>query len=183
MPRSMIWEQNEGSELVVVLTMVQVEVATEVMDVIEVVADKQMHKARDEFTRGTCNAVRTHFTSQLNFLQPPYLTITLHKTSCCHHPVSHLPPHTLPSLLNFRSLHKSQSLSTNQFAAVTLQSLLKLSFCILCSSPIPALKTLLCKACIAIDVGLMWGNRGTGGDFPMFVYLILLFVNDLSINV
>ena len=49
----MIWEQNEGSELVVVLTiMVQVEVATEVMDVIEVVADKQMHKARDEFTRG-----------------------------------------------------------------------------------------------------------------------------------
>ena len=29
----MIWEQNEGSELVVVLTMVQVEVATEVMDV------------------------------------------------------------------------------------------------------------------------------------------------------
>ena len=93
------------------------------------------------------------------------------------------PPHTLPSLLNFRSLHNSQSLSTNQFAAFTLQSLLKLSFCILCCSPIPALKILLCKACIAIDVGLMWGNRGTGGDFPMFVYLILLFVNDLSINV
>ena len=52
----MIWEQNEGSELVVVLTiMVQVEVATEVMDVIEVVADKQMHKARDEFTRGVAD--------------------------------------------------------------------------------------------------------------------------------
>jgi hypothetical protein len=55
LPRSMIWEQNEGSELVVVLTMVQVEVATEVMDVIEVVADKQMHKARDEFTRGVAD--------------------------------------------------------------------------------------------------------------------------------
>ena len=39
----MIWEQNEGSELVVVLTMVQVEVAAEVMDVIEVVADTQVH--------------------------------------------------------------------------------------------------------------------------------------------
>ena len=51
----MIWEQNEGSELVVVLTMVQVEVATEVMDVIEVVADKQMHKAMDEFTRGVAD--------------------------------------------------------------------------------------------------------------------------------
>ena len=41
---------------------------------------------------------------------------------------------------------------------------------------------LLCKACIAIDVGIMWGNRGTGGDFPVYGYLILLFVNDLSIN-
>ena len=48
--------------------------------------------------------------------------------------------------------------------------------------PIPALKTLLCKACIAIDVGIMWGNRGTGGDFPVYDYLILLFVNDLSID-
>ena len=38
--------------MVVVLTMVQVEVAAEVMDVIEVVADKQMHKARDEYTMG-----------------------------------------------------------------------------------------------------------------------------------
>ena len=28
----------------------------------------------------------------------------------------------------------------------------------------------------------MWGNRGTGGDFPVYGYLILLFVNDLSIN-
>ena len=51
----MIWEQNEGSELVVVLTMVQVEVATEVMDVIEVVTDKQMHKVRDEFPRGVAD--------------------------------------------------------------------------------------------------------------------------------
>ena len=47
----MIWEQNEGSELVVVLTMVQVEVATEVMDVIEVVTDKQMHKVREAGSR------------------------------------------------------------------------------------------------------------------------------------
>ena len=43
MPRSMIWEQNEGSELVVVLTMVQVGVAAEVMDIIEVVADTKVH--------------------------------------------------------------------------------------------------------------------------------------------
>ena len=35
--------RHGGSELVVVLTMVQVEVAAEVMDVIEVVADTQVH--------------------------------------------------------------------------------------------------------------------------------------------
>ena len=61
-----------------------------------------------------CNAVRTHATSQLNFLQPPYLTITLHKTSCCHHPVSHLPPPHPPISAKFSqppqitiTLHKS----------------------------------------------------------------------------
>ena len=48
----MIWEQNEGSELVVVLTMVQVEVATEVMDVIEV--KKERVSEAKHFKKSLC---------------------------------------------------------------------------------------------------------------------------------
>ena len=42
---------------------------------------------------------------------------------------------------------------------------------------------LLCKACIASDVGARWENWGISGDFLKYDYLIPLNAYDLSINV
>ena len=47
----MVGEKSEGSELVDVLMIVQVEVVEELMDVIGVVADKQEHKVGDKVTK------------------------------------------------------------------------------------------------------------------------------------
>ena len=47
----MVSEKSEGSELVDVLMIVQVEVVEELMDVIGVVADKQEHKVGDKVTK------------------------------------------------------------------------------------------------------------------------------------
>ena len=117
-------------------------------------------------------------TSHLKFLQPPLLAITFHKSFCCHHPVSHLSlPHPPDKFLAASTTHNHfpQNICCNH-PALSVKTLFLLPLL----SPSPPL--LLCKACIAIDVGIMWGNRGTGGDFPVYDYLILLFVNDLSID-
>ena len=47
----MFGEQNEGSELVAELTMVHVKVVGEVTDVVEVVADKHVHKLMARISR------------------------------------------------------------------------------------------------------------------------------------
>ena len=47
----MVGEKSEGSELVDVLMIVQVEVVEELMDVIGVVADKQEHKVGDKVSK------------------------------------------------------------------------------------------------------------------------------------